>query len=81
MLTEDSEKFEEVAWSPDGSKIATAFESRTTARVWSSSSGNPLLTLTGDVWSVAWLPKGCKIAPAFSDGIERVWSSSSGENF
>jgi WD40 repeat protein len=50
-----------VAWSPDGSKIVTVSYDRT-ARVWSSSSGSTLLTLTGYVISVlavaclAWSP-------------------------
>jgi WD40 repeat protein len=72
-----------VAWSPDGSKIATASYDGT-ARVWSSSSGSTLLTLTGHsgeykwVYSVAWSPDGSKIATASEDRTARVWSSSSG---
>jgi len=69
-----------VAWSPDGTKIATASYDRT-ARVWSSSSGSTLLTLTGHstyVTSVAWSPDGTKIATASYDRTARVWSSSSG---
>jgi hypothetical protein len=72
------------AWSPDGSKIATASDDRT-ARVCSSSSGSTLLTYTGYISidygslnSVAWSPDGSKIVTASVDGTARVWSSSSG---
>jgi WD40 repeat protein len=64
-----------VAWSPDGTKIATASDDGT-ARVWSSSSGSTLLTLTGHssyVLSVAWSPDGTKIATASFDNTARVY--------
>jgi hypothetical protein len=79
-LTGHSNWVRSVAWSPDGTKIATASDDNT-ARVWSSSSGSTLLTLTGHssgVWSVAWSPDGTKIATASIDNTARVWSSSSG---
>jgi WD40 repeat protein len=65
-----------VAWSPDGTKIATASDDNT-ARVWSSSSGSTLLTLTGhsdSVQSIAWSPDGTKIATSSDDRTARVWS-------
>ena len=64
-----------VAWSPDGTKIATASGDRT-ASVWSSSSGSTLLTLTGhssEVLSAAWSPDGTKIATGSSDDTARVY--------
>jgi WD40 repeat protein len=70
-----------VAWSPDGSKIATASDDGTIWSPWSSSSGSLLLSYTGhsdSVSSVAWSPDGSKIATASWDGTARVWSSSSG---
>jgi WD40 repeat protein len=79
-LTGHSESVNSVAWSPDGSKIATASNDGT-ARVWSSSNGSTLLTLTGHsnkVTSVAWSPDGSKIATVSFDGTARVWSSSNG---
>ena len=62
------------AWSPDGTKVATASLDRT-ARVWDSVSGSTLLTLTGhtdNVYSVAWSPDGTKLATASGDLTARV---------
>jgi WD40 repeat protein len=79
MLTGHSKMVNSVAWSPDGSKIATTSYDGT-ARVWSSSSGSTLLTLTHPrpligfyVMAAAWSPDGSKIATVSQDGIMRVW--------
>ena len=70
-----------VAWSPDGSKIATASHDLT-MHVWSSSNGSALLMLTlsslSSPYSVAWSPDGSKIAIAMQDGTTHVRSSSNG---
>jgi WD40 repeat protein len=73
-----------VAWSPDGTKIATGSRNSNIARhsqgyIWSSISYYRLLTLFGHgdaVLSVAWSPDGTKIATASSDWTARVWNSS-----
>ncbi len=69
-----------VAWSPDGSKLASASADQT-AQVWDASSGTRLLTYTGHndtVYSVAWSPDGSKLASASLDKTVQVWDASSG---
>ncbi len=49
-----------VAWSPDGTRLATASWDGT-AKLWDAAGGRETLTLTGppsEVWSVAWSPDG-----------------------
>jgi WD40 repeat protein len=69
-----------VAWSPDGSKLATASKDNT-ARVWDAATGRELLVLRGHlraVESVAWSPDGSKLATASEDRAAKVWDASSG---
>ena len=65
-----------VAWSPDGSRLATASWDGT-ARVWDAS-GREILTLEGNrgqVNSVSWSPDGTRLATASWDGTARVWDA------
>ena len=69
-----------VAWSPDGTKLATASADHT-AKVWNASTGRELLTLRGhqdSVRSVAWSPDGSKLATASADHTAKVWNASTG---
>ena len=65
-----------VAWSPDGSKLASGgFDE--TIRVWDAASGKEIYTLElegheGWVSSVAWSPDGSKLA--FSRAHGEIWS-------
>jgi WD40 repeat protein len=69
-----------LAWSPDGSKIATASEDDT-VKVWDVAGGRKPLTLRGhkkSVTSVAWSPDGSKLASASEDYTVKVWEAASG---
>jgi WD40 repeat protein len=69
-----------IAWSPDGTKLATASEDKT-AKVWEARSGRQLLTLRGheaSIWSIAWSPDGSKLATASDDKTAKVWDASTG---
>ena len=63
-----------VAWSPDGTRLATAGDDGTT-RLWDPTTGEQLTTLTGHTGSVnavAWSPDGTRLATA-GDDARRLW--------
>jgi WD40 repeat protein len=65
-----------IAWSRDGSRLATASQDGT-ARVWESSTGRELFTLRaqqGPVRDVAWSPDGSKLATSSLDGTVQVYA-------
>ena len=70
-----------VAWSPDGSRLASASGDHS-VKIWEVSSGEVIATLHGHgdrVWSVAWSPDGSRLASASGDRSIKVWEVSSGE--
>ena len=70
-----------VAWSPDGTRLATAGDDGTT-RLWDPTTGEQLTTLTGhtgSVYAVAWSPDGTRLATAGDDGTTRLWDPTTGE--
>lgn len=64
-----------VAFTPDGSRLATA-SGDGTVKLWDSNTGEELLTLLGHagrVFSLAISPDGSWLATAGQDGISRVY--------
>jgi WD40 repeat protein/DNA-binding SARP family transcriptional activator len=71
-----------VAWSPDGTQIATASDDGT-AIVWDGVTGERLATLAGHeeaVYNLSWSPSGRTIATASDDGTAKMWDAETGED-
>jgi hypothetical protein len=70
-----------IAWSPDGTRLATASIDQT-AKVWDAASSRELLTLKGhrsNVWTVSWSPDGTRLATGSLDGTAKVWQAAGAE--
>ena len=77
-LTGHTDWVPEVAFSPDGTKIASASVDRT-IKIWKVSDGTLIRTLTGDrSVSVAFSPDGTKIASGSADRTIKIWKVSDG---
>ena len=69
-----------VAFSPDGTRLATA-SSDGTARIWDTADGTTRLALQGHsdwVTGVAFSPDGTQLATASDDGTARIWDTRTG---
>ena len=73
---------DDVAFSPDGTRLATAATAERTVKVWDANSGQKLLTLSGHdngVIRLAFSPDGRRMATASADGTARVWDATTGK--
>jgi WD40 repeat protein len=68
-----------VAFSPDGSRIASASLDGTT-KVWDAKTGEELLTLSQGGWvlTAAFSPDGRSVATGGTDGTARIWNATTG---
>ena len=70
-----------VAFSPDGTLLATASDDRT-ARIWDTATGRARTTLTGHngpVTGVAFSPDGTLLATASDDHTARIWDTATAQ--
>jgi tetratricopeptide (TPR) repeat protein len=66
-----------LAFSPDGSRLASACQDQT-VKIWDVASAQELRTLKGHtnvVWSVAFSPDGSRLASASDDGTIKLWDA------
>jgi WD40 repeat protein len=65
-----------VAWSPDGTRLASAGDDET-VRIWNPTSGKQTRKLTGhvdEVTGVGWAPDSAHLASADASGLVIVWN-------
>jgi WD40 repeat protein/tRNA A-37 threonylcarbamoyl transferase component Bud32 len=67
----------QVAYRPDGQRIAAADSKRTT--IWEAATGKPRLTLAGGADCVAFRPDGQAVATGSADGRVTLWDGESGQ--
>jgi serine/threonine protein kinase len=81
ILKGHTEGVTSLAWSPDGTQLASASQDNT-IMVWDSASGDQIGSLGGgleDVTSVDWSPDGTVLASGSSDTTVTLWDAATGE--
>ena len=75
-LSEASSTLQNVAWSSDKTKLASASMDMT-AKIWDVQTGKRLATYKHDdvVFSVAWSPNGEILATACANGLVYLWKA------
>jgi len=84
LLTLETGPSAAVAFSSEGSHLATANYEAKTATIWDADTGRELLTLaghTGGVNHIAFSPDGSRLATASDDTTAKVWDASTGQEF
>ena len=77
VIQADSNALFSVAWSPDGTRLATG-SAGGQVRLWDAATGGLLATLTGHtdiVRLVTWNPDGQRLASCGPDGTARIWEA------
>jgi eukaryotic-like serine/threonine-protein kinase len=80
VLSGHGDQVVSAAYSPDGTRIATASYDRT-ARIWDARTGAPLVVLYGHVgivYAAAYSPDGTRIVTASADKTARIWDAHTG---
>ncbi|MCK6626021.1 MAG: AAA family ATPase [Anaerolineae bacterium] len=81
-LQQHRETVDDVAWSPDGSRLATASRDGTII-IWEAGSNQPIKTLSRDkqwnFYDIAWSPDGKKIASTSGNASLIIWEVESGQ--
>ncbi|HEY4033249.1 MAG TPA: serine/threonine-protein kinase [Ktedonobacteraceae bacterium] len=75
-----SEGVQAVAWSPDGSRIASG-SSDETVQIWDATTGTRAGIYrghAGSVSTIAWSPDGTRIASGSDDGTVQIWNTTTG---
>jgi WD40 repeat protein len=69
-----------LAWSPDGTKLASG-SSDSTAKIWDSKTNKVLHTLKteGSVWGITWTPDGMQLITVGFDTKINLWNAETGE--
>jgi WD40 repeat protein len=81
MLEGDSEWVLSLAWSQDGTRLATGSRDEA-VKIWDVESGRMLLALTGhsgEVESIAWNPDGTQLATGGHDATVKIWDAQNGK--
>ena len=79
-LSGHDDSLEQVAYGPDGARLATASRDKT-VRIWEPASGRSALIIRGHggaVTGVAFSPDGTHLATTSEDGYTRLWDAGSG---
>ena len=90
LTIKNTKPFRGVAWSPDGTRLATVAPGRQKTngelQIWSAVGGEVLLLIngfTGGFFSVAWSPDGVMLASgcdlSWAAGAVKIWDSATGE--